>query len=344
MLEIEYLGVEKLKPYDKNAKIHDEVQIEQIMESIKQFGMNDPIAIWKDGLIIEGHGRLVACKRLGIMEVPVIRLDHLSDEQRKAYTLVHNKLTMNTEFDIDILTAELSEIVDIDMNDFGFEVDDLLWEEEEEPTENERARTGDAYNLGDVDSSRLAGKWQMPIIRKTNHVPKDLISFNYVLSTNHYERGVHFYIDDYQFERIWNDPYTYINKLVKYDCVLTPDFSLYTEMPLAMQIWNVYRSRMIGQMLQDAGCTVIPTLQWCREDSFEFCFDGLEEGGTVSVSTIGVKRAKDAGEKWVKGMDEAMARLHPKHVVVYGGDIGYEFNCPVTYIENHNTERMYKKE
>lgn len=124
-LKVEYLSINALKPYEKNAKLHSKEQIEQIKESIELFGMNDPIAIWSDNVIIEGHGRLIACKELGIDNVPVIRLDHLSDEQRRAYCLVHNKLTMNTDFDLDILSLELDEIIDIDMSDFGFDLDSL---------------------------------------------------------------------------------------------------------------------------------------------------------------------------------------------------------------------------
>jgi ParB-like chromosome segregation protein Spo0J len=84
-LKVEYIPISELKPYDKNAKIHTPEQIEQIKESIQEFGMNDPIGIWgKDNLIVEGHGRLIACKELNMSEVPVIRLDDLTDEQRKA--------------------------------------------------------------------------------------------------------------------------------------------------------------------------------------------------------------------------------------------------------------------
>ena len=82
--------------------------------------MDDPIGVWNNE-IVEGHGRLIACKELGYTEVPIIRLDHLSDEERKAYTLAHNKLTMNSDFDIDILNDELDDILNIDMSDFGFE-------------------------------------------------------------------------------------------------------------------------------------------------------------------------------------------------------------------------------
>lgn len=121
-LKIEYLNKKELKPYANNAKIHTPEQIEQIKNSIIQFGFNDPIAIYKDNEIIEGHGRLLAVMEMDdIKEVPVIRLDNLSEEQRKAYMLVHNKLTTNTGFDFDILTLELEAITDIDMQEFGFE-------------------------------------------------------------------------------------------------------------------------------------------------------------------------------------------------------------------------------
>ena len=136
-LNISYENVSDLKPYQNNAKIHTEEQIGQIAESIKEFGMNDPIAVWKNGEIIEGHGRLEACKRLGIKTVPVIHLDDLTDDQRRAYMNVHNQLTMNTGFDLVLLTEELDKIKDIDMSLFGFESRDVL--EEQEITEPQNA-------------------------------------------------------------------------------------------------------------------------------------------------------------------------------------------------------------
>ena len=123
-MEIKKYNISDLKPYKNNAKIHTKEQIEQIKNSIEKFGMNDPIGIWgKDNIIVEGHGRLEALKQLGIEEVDCIRLDHLTDEERKAYTLAHNKLTMNTDFNFEILESELEEINDIDMAEFGFELD-----------------------------------------------------------------------------------------------------------------------------------------------------------------------------------------------------------------------------
>lgn len=123
-LKIEYIKTDDLVPYAGNAKLHPAEQIEQIKKSIEQFGFNDPVAVWKDNEIIEGHGRLIAAKELGMDKIPIIRLDELTDEQRRAYTLVHNKLTMNSGFDDELLDLELESITDIDMSDFGFSLSD----------------------------------------------------------------------------------------------------------------------------------------------------------------------------------------------------------------------------
>ena len=143
-LKIEYVPSESLKKYANNAKIHTAEQIEQIKKSIKEFSFNDPIAVWKDNEIIEGHGRIIAALELGIKEVPIIRLDSLTDEQRKAYMLVHNKLTMNTDFDFDLLDSELDDILDIDMSDFGFDVYNISPDD-----------FGDDFTLPDGDKSEI---------------------------------------------------------------------------------------------------------------------------------------------------------------------------------------------
>ena len=136
-LKIEYLPIDQLKPYERNAKEHPQEQIDQIIKSIRDFGMNDPIGIWGDEcLIVEGHGRLLALQQMGETEVPTIRLDHMTDEQRRAYTLVHNKTTMNSGFDMDLLNDELDDL-SINMVDFGFQnVDDIDWATVDDLTED----------------------------------------------------------------------------------------------------------------------------------------------------------------------------------------------------------------
>jgi ParB-like chromosome segregation protein Spo0J len=134
-LKIEYLPVDSLKPYSKNARKHSEKDIQAIINSIEEFGFDDPIGIWSNqNIIVEGHGRLIAAKRLGMEKVPCIRLDHLTDEQRKAYALAHNKTAELSKWFDELLQSELAEIEDIDMELFGFDLDAVA-EKEEEPGE-----------------------------------------------------------------------------------------------------------------------------------------------------------------------------------------------------------------
>lgn len=155
---VDMIPISEIKPYKRNAKKHPQEQIDQIINSIKAFGMNDPIGVWgKSNIIVEGHGRYLALREMGESgNVPVIHLDNLTDEQRKAYALAHNKLTMNTDFDFDLLQMEMEDLsAFFDMTDFGF----LEFEEEEKPKEivedeipippkEPKAKVGDVYQLG----------------------------------------------------------------------------------------------------------------------------------------------------------------------------------------------------
>ena len=118
-LQVEYVPITEIKPYCRNAKLHPQEQIEQIKNSMKEFGNIDPIGVWHDE-IVEGHGRYEALKQMGAKEIPIIRLDDLTDEQRKAYALAHNKLTMNSGFIPEALDMNLDAIGEIDMSLFGF--------------------------------------------------------------------------------------------------------------------------------------------------------------------------------------------------------------------------------
>lgn len=341
-MEIVTKSLHELTPYDKNARKNDKA-VPLVAKSIEQFGFKVPIVIDRNNVIVCGHTRYKAAHALGIEEVPCIIADDLTDQQIKAYRLADNKVAEVSKWDKGILSLEMNEIFDFDMSDFGFEIADPVdtVEIELQQKENERERTANAYNLYDFDENRCTGIYDIPTLDKVIHTPKSLMGFNYCKSTPPQEGvGVHFLLDDYQFERVWNSPEDYCTMLADYDCVLTPDFSLYTNMPIAMMIWNTYRSRLIGQMMQDYGCTVIPTVSWAGTDSYDFAFDGLPTGGTIAVSTIGVKRNKDAFDIWTQGMDECMKLVKPHNIIIYGGDIGYTFDCDVTYISNAVTDKM----
>lgn len=159
-MRVEYLSVDSLTPYEKNARKHKKDDLQTIVESIKAFGFRDPIGIWgKKNIIVEGHGRLLAAKQLGMETVPCIRLDDMTDEQRRAYTLAHNQTTDNSSFDFDILNEELADLdaldLDFDMADFGF---DMSFRDEENEAvdddydvvvpEEAKTKPGDVWQLG----------------------------------------------------------------------------------------------------------------------------------------------------------------------------------------------------
>ena len=153
-LQIEYVGIDSIKPYENNARHHGTEDIKAIVKSIEEFGFNDPIGVWNNQ-IVEGHGRLMAAKELGMTEVPIIRLDELTDEQRKAYALAHNKTAELSDWDFNVLASELQDITDIDMSEFGFNAPDIQDDNKEviqdaipEAPIEAAAKVGDIFELG----------------------------------------------------------------------------------------------------------------------------------------------------------------------------------------------------
>lgn len=140
-MEVVELPLADVMAYAGNAKMHPEWQVEQIAESIHEFGNCDPIAVWTNGRgepeIVEGHGRVLALQRLGAETVPAIFLDHMDDAQRRAYALVHNKLTKDSGFDFDVMEEELANL-NVEFGKYGFDVPDVdVGEYEERDTSAE---------------------------------------------------------------------------------------------------------------------------------------------------------------------------------------------------------------
>ena len=179
-IKVEYVSIDKIKPYQRNARKHDSKSIEVIANSISEFGMADPIAVWgKENIVIEGHGRLLALKQLGYDKAPIIHLDYLTDEQRRAYTLAHNKTAEFSEWDMELLTDEAESIFNIDLSDFGFDLSEEEEEQEQEEKHNEAERTGNAYNLSEYDEYNTEGYYQMQVLEHCNYIEDDIIGFNY---------------------------------------------------------------------------------------------------------------------------------------------------------------------
>ena len=192
------------------------------------------------------------------------------------------------------------------------------------PISYTRLRTPVSYNLHLLDGITLT-EHGTPIIRPyRGPLPEHMTGFNELMSrkpaarTHATNECAHFFLDDYQFERCWNRPELYPPILGECAMTLTPDYSLYTDMPEPVQRWNVYRSRLLGAYWQHLGLNVIPTLQYSTPDSYQYAFDGIPHHSTIATSTVGVLQNHDARNLWRQGMRTAIGLLEPETILVYG--------------------------
>lgn len=147
----------------------------------------------------------------------------------------------------------------------------------------------------------------------------EFIGFNYASQAKkREEKGVHFFLDDYQFSRLWTNIDRYANMLSEFKYVMTPDFSTHTDFPKAIQIYNHYRKHWVGAYLQEIGAQIIPTISWSTPDSYEWCFDGEPTGGTVAISSVGCMNSKKKKELFLNGYKEMIRRLQPESIIFYG--------------------------
>jgi hypothetical protein len=167
----------------------------------------------------------------------------------------------------------------------------------------------------------MVGDFSMPFVYSqiVDLEGLDLLGFDKTrrieLSKKRRAKTIHFFLDDYKFDEVWNKPDKQIPKLAQYAQVLSPDFSMYADMPLPLQIYNTFRSRWCASVWQAAEMVVIPTISWGGEDTFGFAFDGIEHGAVVAVSTVGTARAMDG---FMGGFRRMCEVIEPRAVVNYG--------------------------
>lgn len=166
----------------------------------------------------------------------------------------------------------------------------------------------------------VTGKYQMPVVKATqNENIKKLISFNYWKTCKNPESNyLCFYIDDYQFKRVWNMPQKYLEVVKKFKGIIAPDFSLYRDLPTPLNIYNCWRNKVLMAYYQSQGIDVIPNVSWSDETSFSWCFDGLPINSVLAVSTNGCIRDKTALKLFLKGFEEMKNRLKPLKIIVVG--------------------------
>lgn len=345
-MKIEYFSPSDLIPYSKNAKRHPADQVRLIANSIKEFGFQQPIVVDKNNVVVIGHGRLLAAKRLKMDSIPVVKAEELTDEQIKALRLADNKVA-ESEWNLDFLTEEIADI-QMDMSDFGFDLD---LDEENQDEDNDGAEDLDfddrpaavRHNVFENQERyqfAVDNYYGIPNMYPSKAVGTQMLRFcDWAEVENPEDYIAHFYYDDFKFIQAWRDPDRYIEKLRRFKAVVSPDFSLYTDFPRALQILSCYRRQWVGAYWQMQGLDVIPDVVWGDEESFSYCFEGIPKNSTVAVSTVGVKEDKfwngDQGELFRRGYAEMIKRLEPSTILFYGDMIeGLEGNivrCPSYY-------------
>ena len=152
--------------------------------------------------------------------------------------------------------------------------------------------------------------------------------------------GLHFFVDDYQFERVWNHPHWYVNEFkTRHPLLFGVDFSIFHDTPKVMQLWQTYRTRHLCRWYQEQGVAMIPTVSWGSPDGFDFVFRGIPKGSVIALSTIG---RKSAGEGWDEGYKSAIDAIDPELVFIVGPKLGVDLEriAQVHYYDNHRKLRM----
>ena len=175
----------------------------------------------------------------------------------------------------------------------------------------------DVFKSELVCGAQFSEVYEFPMIKKVYFKPDRAIPFDKCIKMMDDTCWVHFYQHDYKFERLWNQPSKYLNILKSFRGIITPDFSLYRELPLAMQIWNTYRNRTLAYWMQSNDINIIPNIRWGDERTYEFAFEGIKHGGTVAVSTNGCIQSRTDRHYFVKGLEKMVEKLKPDTIVNY---------------------------
>lgn len=351
--EIICMNPNDLIPYAKNAKMHPDDQVDRIANSIKQFGWTQPIVVDENKVVVIGHGRLAAAKKLKLKTVPVVMRDDLTEEQIRALRIVDNRVA-KSKTDTEIISQELSSIVNIDMEQFGFDLDvdlDFSFLDETEDRSSLQHNVFENQERMQFPSDNYYG---FPVLSATQITGDKMLRFCDWKEIDDPENYIaHFYYDDYKFISAWREPDKYIDRLRQFKAVVAPDFSLYTDFPIALQILSCYRRQWCGAYWQSLGLDVIPDVVWGTKESFDFCFDGIPKHSTVAVSTVGVKRDREWNNEtdslFRDGYNEMLKRLEPTTILFYGDMIeGLEGNIirsPSFYEERRQmlNERVKEK-
>lgn len=176
----------------------------------------------------------------------------------------------------------------------------------------------DVFNAFLVKNANYAGEDEIPCIRTSDQLPEKVISFSKATSSKENDSWIHFFEYDQKFEKLWTNPRKYLPIIKRFKGVISPDYSLYYDMPLAMQKWNTYRGKALGHWFIENGIEVIPNVRWGDERTFELSTLGVEKNKTIAVGTHGCIKTVEGKRMFIRGFDYVMQVLEPKNIIIYG--------------------------
>lgn len=339
--EIVYVPIDEITPYENNPRDNDEAS-EKLADVIKQFGFRSPIYVDADGVIINGHTRLKAAMMLGYKEVPVVYADDLTEAEVKAFRIADNRVAEFSDWDVDLLLEELKDLSDdFTPEDLGF--DDSILEQMEEQEEDDglddysdkkqwKSQGGYIANFFQLDRFkrfRAIQPWDIPKVEADDvDLPERFIAFHN-MNWEETKRGldpsitgVRFFEDDIKEDRFWKDMDYWVDRLKEYKCVVAPDFSTYYEMPFFLVMFNIYRTFLCAQVLQDAGIPVILPCRTFGDWKYgKYVDEWFPKGGYYAISTKGSMSDDWDVENVIENIDAIYEKLDPKGILIFGSDI-----------------------
>ena len=325
---------------ERNYRKHSTENKAIIKKSLKECGAGRSILLDNSDTIIAGNGVYEQAKKLKI-PVKVIETDGKeliavkrtdldnNDEKRRNLAVMDNSTSDLSEFDIDALAEDFEpiELVELGVDLGNLDTPSVTLDNDDDDSGDDESYLLN-FNYLNLQKAQFdgVGKYGIPQLEPTYTMPENWCPFHWLrdkrflskYGKNTDDLGVQFFIGDHRFNQVWNMPDKYLDLLGKYHTLLTPDFSIFMDYPLSLQIFNHYRKHWCGAYWQMQGYNVIPTITWGDERSFEFCFDGEPVGGIVATSAMSMLNDAENDYNFRRGFDLMIEKLEPCKILFYG--------------------------
>lgn len=357
-LQVEYIEITKLKNWDKNPRKND-TAADKLTKLIEHYGFVNPVIVnRKTNVILAGHTRVKAAKKLNLDTVPVIFVD-FDKAKANGFALADNKSSEWSQWDNDILKDVFADLKDLsfDLELTGFElpkIENFVLDIEKQFYEKEDEELyllkHDPLNVnkGIYESNNNLG---YPTIYKTNKLDiVDLIPFDRITvnapNKKDFDKTIHFFLEDYKFNALWNNPLKYIKLLSRYKSLIMPDFSIYSDYPESLNIFQMYKRFWITRFLQECNIDVIPCVRWRKQETLEEDLKPIPKNSMIALSTVRLfsGQQEEGKQEFINSLPKVLDLLEPVKIIWYGKMIDdLKINVPIQQFNIFYNEKLKGK-